>query len=200
MANFDQIPRYDTLNLYDKSLQVRQIIGDEETVFYSCDIQKFNRYGFQQDRVLIVTNVHLITLEQGTLNFKEHRKLPISKINGFTISKDESAHEIVIHSFQDYDERFNCGTLEQKRNIQSVIISILQVIQEPCTVYRVPELKLRKYSTLKADKEKKNFKRPPQDMIDKQFLPELNFKFSMIPHALSKPKNSVGESIEEASE
>ena len=38
MDTFAHIPRYDTLNLYEKSLQVRQIIGDEEVVFYSCDI------------------------------------------------------------------------------------------------------------------------------------------------------------------
>ena len=91
MENFDNIPRYDTLNLYEKSLQVRQIIGDEEVIFYSCDIQKFNRYGFQQDRILIVTQKHLVTLEQTSLNFVEHRKLPIAKVCAFTISKDESS-------------------------------------------------------------------------------------------------------------
>ena len=91
MESFDNIPRYDTLNLYEKSLQVRQIIGDEEVIFYSCDIQKFNRYGFQQDRILIVTQKHLVTLEQTSLNFVEHRKLPIAKVCAFTISKDESS-------------------------------------------------------------------------------------------------------------
>jgi hypothetical protein len=91
MESFDHIPRYDTLNLYEKSLQVRQIIGDEEVIFYSCDIQKFNRYGFQQDRILIVTQKHLVTLEQTSLNFVEHRKLPIAKVCAFTMSKDESS-------------------------------------------------------------------------------------------------------------
>lgn len=38
MENFDLIPRYDTLNLFDKYLQVRQIIGDEGRIFYSCEI------------------------------------------------------------------------------------------------------------------------------------------------------------------
>jgi len=38
MEVFDHIPRYDTLNLFEKSLQVRQIIGDDETIFYSCEI------------------------------------------------------------------------------------------------------------------------------------------------------------------
>jgi hypothetical protein len=45
MEKFDAIPRYDTLDLYETLIQIRQMIGDDETVFYSCNIQKFNRYG-----------------------------------------------------------------------------------------------------------------------------------------------------------
>jgi hypothetical protein len=108
----------------------------------------------------------LITLEQGPLNFVEHRKLSIQRVDGFTVSKDESSHEIVIHAKGDYDERFNCGTPEQKRNIQSIMFSILKVSKVACTLYRVPETKLRKYATLKSDNQKKNYKRPPADMID----------------------------------
>ncbi len=116
--------------------------------------------------MLIVTDKFLITLEQGPLNFVEHRKLSIDRVNGFTVSRDESSHEIVIHAKEDYDERFNCGTPEQKRNIQSVMFNILQVKKVACTLYRVPETKLRKYATLKADNLKKNYKRPPPEMID----------------------------------
>jgi Unconventional myosin tail, actin- and lipid-binding len=198
MENFDQIPRYDTLNLYEKSLQVRQIIGDEELVFYSCEIQKFNRYGFQQDRVLIITNRHMITLEQSTLNFVQHRKLSVNKVNGLTVSKDESSQEIVIHVLEDYDERFNCGTTEHKRNIQNIMFSILKATKVTCILYRVPESKLRKYSTLKSDNEKKNYKRPPSDMIDQHFCPAPDFQFSLIQNAISSPINGAGESLEGA--
>lgn len=38
MEKFSNIPRYDTLDLYEQSLQVRQLIGDDEIIFYSCDI------------------------------------------------------------------------------------------------------------------------------------------------------------------
>jgi len=46
------------------------------------------------------------------------------------------------------------------------MFSILKVRKVACTLYRVPETKLRKYATLKADNQKKNYKRPPADMID----------------------------------
>lgn len=98
MEKFDLIPRYDTLNLFESSLQIRQIC-DQETIFYSCEIEKFNRYGFQQDRVLVVTNNQILTLTKGSLNFKQNRASPIGKINGITISKDAKSYEIVIHSF-----------------------------------------------------------------------------------------------------
>lgn len=67
--------------------------------------------------MLIVTGQYLITLEQGPLNFTEHRKLSIDRVNGMTVSQDENSHEIVIHAKEDYDERYNAGTPEHKRNI-----------------------------------------------------------------------------------
>lgn len=121
MQSFDSIPRYDTLNLFEKSLQVRQLIGDQQLVFYSCEIQKFNRYGFQQDRILVITNELMLTLLKGSHNFIEHRRVPINIVNGFTVSKDTKKHELVIHCYQDYDERFNCGAADHKRNLINLL-------------------------------------------------------------------------------
>ncbi len=88
MDKFDNISRYDTMNLFDLSLQVRQLLGDEETIFYSCEIQKFNRYGLQEPRIIIVTNEHIWTFEKGDFNYTEHRKVPIKVVNGLTTSED----------------------------------------------------------------------------------------------------------------
>lgn len=122
---FDAIPRYDTLGLYDKSLQVRQLIGDDETVFYSCAIAKFNRYGLQEDRHIVVSSEHIWTLEQGPLNYTEHRKVEIASVDAFTSSSD--GHELVVHCGKDYDERFNCLTAEHKHNLTSVLQAIITV-------------------------------------------------------------------------
>jgi hypothetical protein len=70
---------------------------------------------------------------------------------------------------------------------------LLRVIREPCTLYKVPESKLRKYATLKAEKEKKVFKRPPDKYIDWKYVPEFDFKFKMVEKALLDPVNSLGE-------
>ena len=90
-------PRFDTLGIYAKSLYVRQTLDDDEELFYSCDISKYNRYGFQQDRILLITNKHLITLDFGSYSYNLHRKAPVHLIEAFTTSKKPTTTEIVIH-------------------------------------------------------------------------------------------------------
>ena len=46
LKEMDTIPRFDTLGIYDKSLFIRQTLQEKEELFYSCNVQKYNRYGF----------------------------------------------------------------------------------------------------------------------------------------------------------
>ena len=68
-----KVPRYDTMGLYKTSMQVRQIMEPDERVFYSCAIEKFNRYGFCQDRVLMLTNKYVYTMSKGQFNYTINR-------------------------------------------------------------------------------------------------------------------------------
>ena len=119
----EDFPRYDTLGIYAKSLYVRQTLDDDEELFYSCDIAKYNRYGFQQDRILLITNKHLFTLDFAEYNYHIHRKAPVRMIEAFTTSKKETTKEIVIHFIGDYDERYETG--DHLGNIQSVLKKLL---------------------------------------------------------------------------
>jgi hypothetical protein len=94
-------------------------------VFYSCNLEKYNRYGFLQDRIFLVTNKHLFTLDYGPFNYNVHRKVTLDKIDGFTMSRDPKCDEILVHFTQDYDERYSCK--QHKRNIKHVLLKILQV-------------------------------------------------------------------------
>ena len=71
---FTKVPRYDTQSLYKNSLQVRQIMEPDERVLYSCKLEKYNHYGFCQDRLLMITNKNIYTMSKGTYNFKINRK------------------------------------------------------------------------------------------------------------------------------
>jgi hypothetical protein len=149
--------KFDTLNLFETSLQVRQLIGDAE-LLYSCKVQKFNRYGFQQERIVLLTSEALITLEQGPHNYIEHRKVAMSKIAGFTISSDSSSQELVLHISDDYDERYNCETAGHKLNLINVVESLVK----DYLWYIVPDKKLRKYATTKKDASAMQVKRPDE--------------------------------------
>ena len=93
--------QYDALDLYEDSLQVRQLLDPSETtpekINYSCLLKKYNRYGLQQDRTLIITDRKYVTLESTFSNYKVHRQQPINKIAGFTISTDPQCYELVVH-------------------------------------------------------------------------------------------------------
>lgn len=65
----------------------------------------------------------------------------------------------------------------------NLIINLLKIKELPCTIYKVAEAKLRKYTTLKSDKEKKSFKRPPQSAVDELVLPDPNFKYCIVENA-----------------
>ena len=105
----DSIVRFDTLGIYGSSLYVRQTLDEDEELFYSCDIAKFNRYGFSQDRILLVTSKHLLTLDFGTHNYNIHRRVNINLIEAITTSKVEETSEVVLHFTGDYDERYDAG-------------------------------------------------------------------------------------------
>ena len=71
MDKFNHIPRYDTLDLYEQKQQIRQLIGEEETIFYSCQITKFNKYGAMEERTIVVTSSEIWTFEQQSNKYED---------------------------------------------------------------------------------------------------------------------------------
>jgi len=71
------------------------------------------------------------------------------KVCGFTVSKDDRSCELVIHVTEDYDERYHFDSIEQRKNILNLMFNLITAEKIICTFYRVPEAKLRKYSTTK---------------------------------------------------
>lgn len=140
----DKIPKYDTLGLYSKSLYIRQTLAKGEEVFYSCNIEKYNRYGFTQERILLITNMYMITMDFGPFNYNLHRKVPIDQIDAFTTSQKDKNNELVIHfRGQEYDERYLAK--KHANNIVRVLQRILTVKGCVFNCYRVPDKKLRTF-------------------------------------------------------
>lgn len=185
MDVFVKVPRYDVLGLYRTSLQIRQIMEPDERVFYSCKIEKFNRYGFCQDRVLLITNKYIYTMSQGQFNFNINRKASVLNIDGITASKDIKCDELIIHSKEDYDCRYRCGP--SKINIKRVLSNILKASNVDVKVFEVPEKKLSNYVTSKKDHQKGKYKRPaPAHIVN--YLVSDQFQFTLIPGQTEGPQ------------
>ena len=173
----EDIPKYDTLGIYAKSLYVRQTLEENEELYYSCDIAKYNRYGFQQDRILLITNKHLYTLDFAEYNYRVHRKALVRMIESFTTSTKATTKELVVHFMGDYDERYEAG--EHLENIQNVIKKFMTISTFPFKSFEVPDKKLRKYNTSKKEAAKGKFCRPDEKWLVPDFdLP--NFKYSLV--------------------
>ena len=77
---------------YAKNKDIKNIISTEKFLF-SDDIYKKNKFGFNQTRQVILTDLALYNLKSKKLQ----RRLDISKIKGITVSIAKGSLEFVIH-------------------------------------------------------------------------------------------------------
>jgi hypothetical protein len=107
----------------------------------------------------MITNKFIYTMSQGQFNYNINRKAPVLKVDAITLSKDLKVMELVIHSKDDFDNRYR-ATPDHKTNLRRVLGMILKVSNKDVKVYEVPEKKLSSYVTSKSDFKKGNHKRP----------------------------------------
>ena len=191
----DSIPRYDTLGIYDKSLFIRQSLAKDEELFYSCNVEKYNRYGFLQDRILMITSQNVITLTFGPFNYNIHRKISLKRLEGYTRSSYKGNTELVLHFVGDYDERYKCG--KHMRNIEKILIRLLTIFNINFKYFRCPDRKLKKYVTVKNDVDKGKFKRPdPKHEIElPKELEEAQVRYDLDVGTNARPSMFVNESF-----
>ena len=137
---------YDFLNL-SKNYSVTTNITRDEEIQFSDKIDKINKYGWKQERNIIITNKAIYNLKK----FELKRRIDLKTLIGITISK--SSEEFVIHcSNIDYDYQYS----SQRRNIIIEIISrnYELIIQKEVSLYELSDKSLYKYVTTKDEKEK----------------------------------------------
>jgi serine/threonine protein kinase len=87
-------PKNDHLNLR-KDPAIRKMIGNE-TFLFSDEIAKKNKFGFNQNRICIITDNSIYNFK----NKKLKRRFEISKLKGITVSVAKGSQEFVIHGNQ----------------------------------------------------------------------------------------------------
>ena len=137
---------YDFLNL-SKNYSVTTNITRDEEIQFSDKIDKINKYGWKQERNIIITNKAIYNLKK----FELKRRIDLKTLIGITISKN--SEEFVIHcSNSDYDYQYS----SQRRNIIIEIISrnYELIIQKEVNLYELSDKSLNQYVTTKDEKEK----------------------------------------------
>ena len=88
---------YDFLN-YSKDHYIKTNVTRDEIIEFSDKIIKINRFGFKQERNIIITDKAVYNLKKTSLK----RRIDIKAIQGITLAK--TMDEFVIHcSGDDYD-------------------------------------------------------------------------------------------------
>ena len=91
---------YDFLN-YSKDHYIKTNVTRDENIEFSDKIIKINKYGFKQERNIIITDKALYNLKKTTLK----RRIDLKAIKGITLSK--TTDEFVIHcNDEDYDYQY----------------------------------------------------------------------------------------------
>jgi serum/glucocorticoid-regulated kinase 2 len=151
----DNQSEYDFLNLY-KDKYFKKNIVREEIIQFSDKIIKINKYGFKQERNLLITDKAIYNLKKTVLK----RRIDFKIIEGITVSK--ISDEFVIHCKDiDYDYQF---VSPRKKTIIEIIAKYYKIIQQKeLPLFELNIKSLNTYVTTKKEKlKRKNSSRIPR--------------------------------------
>ena len=91
---------YDFLN-FSKDHHIKTNVTRDEQIDFSDKLYKYNKFGFKQERNIIITDKGIYNLKKKDLK----RRIDIKSIKGITISK--TSDELVIHcNDEEYDYQY----------------------------------------------------------------------------------------------
>ena len=138
-------PPCDFLDYFgDKS--IKSIIKDE-TIFFSDKVTKINRYGLNQERHILITNLAVYNLKKKSLK----RRIDVKSIRGITVSK--ITDEFVIHG-NDVEYDYNYISPKKKNIIEFISRSYFEVTKKEISLCELESKSLKNVVTSKNEKKK----------------------------------------------
>ena len=131
---------------------------NNEKVFYSCLITKYNDLGIRQERSLVLTDMAIYNLKKSAIQ----RRIPYDKLE--SISKSKLSSEFILHIKSEYDYRFL--SFNRRNEIIEKILYIMCEIKKLCTVFKVYEvdmINLGSVMTTHSQFKNKKVIRPSED-------------------------------------
>jgi hypothetical protein len=172
-------PICDFLDFFgDKS--IKSIIKDE-TIFFSDKLIKVNRYGINQERNILVTNLAIYNLKKKSLK----RRIDVKSIRGITVSK--ITDEFVIHG-NDIEYDYNYISPKKKNIIEFISRSYFEVTKKEIGLCELEAKSLKNVVTSKKEKKKdSNFSRMPDSFL----IPVYNYLYGTKQDNLTLSKKSA---------
>ena len=137
---------FDLLN-YQKDEFITQKITKGEIIYYSDKIDKINKLGIKQSRIIIITDEALYNLNKKKLK----RRIPLEIIKGITTSTLNDY--FIIHCSNDEYDYYYFSV--KKRTIFEILSKVyLKKTGNEINLYEINEESIWKYVTLKKDKKK----------------------------------------------
>ena len=154
----DNQSEYDFLN-FAKDNNIKANITKDELIEFSDKIYKINKYGFKQERNIIITDKAIYNLKKTSLK----RRIELKWIKGITLSK--LSDEFVIHcNDEEYDYQYLSA--KKKTIVEIIAKHYYNLIGEELKLAEMNISKLNTFVTTKKEKTKeKNASRMPKTNI-----------------------------------
>ena len=146
---------YDFLN-FSKDHYIKTNVTKDEQIHFSDKIIKINKYGFKQERNIIITDQALYNLKKTSLK----RRIDLKSIKGITLSK--TTDEFVIHcNDEEYDYQYFSS---KKKTIVEILAKYYyNIMGEELKLFELNVSSLSTFVTSKTEKKKeKNSSRMPR--------------------------------------
>eukprot|EP00347_Sterkiella_histriomuscorum_P024519 403330825 len=134
----------------------KNFVKDIEIILMSCKVSKFNKYNWQQERNLIVTNENIYNFKQK----KVKRIIPIDRLAGLTRSQHKQSKEFVIHVKKEHDYRLKSDMRE--KIFQVVKMAYTSKSKTNLPIYGIKNKDLREFATTEKDIDKGISRQPLQ--------------------------------------
>ena len=145
----------DTLNIAKTPALV-----NNEKVFLSTVVTKYNDLGFRQERILAITENAIYNIKRKSVQ----RRMPIEKLEALTVSTMSS--EFVLHIKEEYDYRLL--SYERRQDIIETLLQVICNVKKLATafsVYNVPMINLNSVMTTHSLYKQKKFIRPAKNYL-----------------------------------
>ena len=130
--------------------ELRRLIGKTEVFLLSCPIIRYNKYGWRNARLLVLTQDTLIIIKQKKKVKEIRLRIAYTELKGLTISLHTGSHEVVAHLEMQADVRLACHGA-RKHIVDTIKMFYATKTRDNLPIYGVRQQKLGIYTTQDSD-------------------------------------------------